>query len=157
MYIFAEVEQEDDQRPGGQFPGQDQPRAVPEHQAGADGHDDLDDRREQHLDVARLQRGLDVLEALALEPLLLVVFARERLDHANRGEDLRDHRHQLAFLLPDVARGALDAPREGVHHQEEHRRDRQRDQREAPVQIEHHGDDADQRQQRWSRCRAAPT
>ena len=122
---LPEVEQEDDQRPGGQLAGQDQPRAVPQHQAGAGGHDDLDGRREQHLEVAGPQRGLDVLEALALEPLLLVVFAREGLDHANRGEDLRHHRHQLAFLLPDVARGALDAPREGIHHQEQHRRDRQ--------------------------------
>ena len=143
---LSQVEQKDDQRAGGQLPRDDQPRAVPEHQAGPDRDDDLDDGRELHLDASRQQRRLDILQALALESALLVVLAGKGLDHANRREDLLDDRDQLALLLLDVARRLLDAPREDVHDQEEHRRDGERDQREAPVQVQHDADDAHQGQ-----------
>jgi hypothetical protein len=42
---------------------------------------------------------LDVLQTLALESPLFVVLAGKGLDHANRREDLSDHRDQLALLL----------------------------------------------------------
>lgn len=101
---------------------------------------------EIHLDGPCQQRGLDILQALPLEAALLVVLARERLHDSDRREDLSHEGDQRALLLPDVARRGLDAPRETVHHHEEHGRDRQRDQREPPVQVEHHTEDADQRQ-----------
>ena len=53
---------------------------------------------------------------------------------------LGDNRDELALLLPHVARRRLDAPRERVDHEKEQRRDRERDEREAPVEVQHHTD-----------------
>ncbi len=100
---LPQVQQKDDERAGGQLSRDDQPRTVPQHQAGAGRHDDVDDRGQLHLDVPRSQGGFDVLEALALEALLFVFLARECLDDPDRREDLGDNRHELALLLADIA------------------------------------------------------
>ena len=126
--------------------GQHQARAVAEHQAGADRDDDVDHRRELGLHAARLQPGGDVLPAFPVEPPILVVFARERLHHLDRGQHFGDAGHQLAFLLLDEARGLLDPLRVEVDDHEHHRRDRQPDQREAPVHVEHDAEHAGERQ-----------
>ncbi len=76
---------------------------------------------------------------------LFVILARERLHHADRRQDFLDGRNDLALLLADLARGFLDQPRVVEHDQEQQRRHRQRDQRESPVDVEHHRDHADQR------------
>ena len=93
------------------------------------------------------QAGLDVGQALGVESLLFVVFPREGLDHADGRQHFLHDGEQLAFLLAHRPRGLLDAPRVAVHHHEEHRHHRQRDEREAPVEVEHDPDHADQRHQ----------
>ena len=43
---LPQIQQEDDQHAGAELPGDHEPRAVAEHQAGADRDDDVDHRRE---------------------------------------------------------------------------------------------------------------
>ena len=143
---LAEIEDEDDQLAGAEAAAEHQARAVAEHQAGADRDEHVDHRRQPRLHAARAQAGGDVLPALPVEPLILVVFARERLHHLDRGQLLRDARHQLAFALLHQPRRLLDPLGVDVDEQEHHRRDRQADQREAPVHVEHDAEHADQRQ-----------
>ena len=81
---LPQVEQKDDQRTGGQLPGDDQPGPVREHQTGPGRDDDVDDRCELQFDTPGQQRRLDVLQTLTLESALLVVFAGKGFDHANR-------------------------------------------------------------------------
>ncbi len=143
---LPQVQDEDHQRSRGKLPAQHHARAEPQHQAGTDGDDDLHQGRQLGLQPARAQRDLDALQALFLQALLLVVLARERLDHADRGQDLLDHGDDLALLLAHFARRLLDAPGVSVHDHKKHRRHGEGDQRKPPVDIEHHADHADQRQ-----------
>ena len=141
---LAQVPDEEDERAGGELPGQGQPRAVPQHQARADRDDHPDHRRQLGLDTPRLEAGFDVGQALGVESLLFVVLPRKGLDDPDRRQHFLDDRQQVAFLLAHRARGLLDPPRVAVDHQEEHRHHRQGNEREAPVEIEHHPDHAGQ-------------
>ena len=124
----------------------DEPDAEPEHDARADGDEDVDLRPEARLETPRAQTKVNDRLRFRIEPLLLDLFAGERLDDSRRRYGLLRHRRQLALFLLDVARHALDPPRETVDHREQERRDREADQREPGVQVEHHDDHADDRQ-----------
>ena len=143
---LAEVEKEDEQRAGGHLACKHQARAVPQHQAGACGGDDFDDGRQASFHGASPQRRSDAFQALLLEASDLEIFAGKCLDDADRGERFLHHRDHVAFFLAHLARRPFDAAREAVDDQEEQRGDRQRDQREMPVDIKHHAEHADQRQ-----------
>ena len=121
--------------PGTELAGHHQPRAEAEHQAGADRDEDVDDRRQLRFHAARLKPGRDVLPAFPVEAPIFVVFARERLHDLDGGEHLGDAGEQFAFLPFDVAGGLLDPLRVEVDDQEQHRDDRQPDQREPPVRY----------------------
>ena len=96
--------------------------------------------------LARLQRDLDRFQALFLQAPLFVLFARESLHHADGREHFLDDGDDLAFFLAHLARRLLDQARVAVDHDEQRRRHGEGDQREAPVDVEHHADHADQRQ-----------
>ena len=81
---LTEVKQKHEQLSRGQRAAQHQTRAIPKHQTGATGDDDLDDWRQLGLNIPGLQGFLDALATLAFEPPLFIVLARECFDHANR-------------------------------------------------------------------------
>ena len=80
---LAQVEDEDEQGPGGQTAVEHEPDAVPEHETGADRDDDVDQRGQPRLDTACAQAERDTLLTLLIQALLLEVLPRERLDDAD--------------------------------------------------------------------------
>ncbi len=143
---LAEVQHKDHEHAGADLAAQGEAGAVPEHEAGADGDDDIDHRRQPCLHAAGLERGVHTRQAVGLEPVLFVVFTGKGLHHADGTQDLGYAGEQGAFLLAHRARGRLDLPREHVDNPEEDRGDRERNQRESPVDPQHDADHADQRQ-----------
>ena len=143
---LAQVQQEDDERTGGQPTIEDVTRAEPEDRRAPHGDDDLDGRRQLRFDVARPERRLDDPLALVLEAAALVIFSAERFHEPHRRQHLVHRRHEVRFPAAHVERGALDPARERVDDDAECRQDRQRDEREAPVEIEHEASHADQQQ-----------
>ena len=143
---LAQIQHEDDQDARAHPAREGEPRAVAEHQAGAERDDDFDDGSEPGFGAASGEARLDLLAALRAEPPVFVVLARIGLHDMNRREDLGHVRQQLALLLSYGARGLLDAPRVDVHDQEERRRNRKREQRESPVVVQHDADHAGERQ-----------
>ena len=143
---LVEIEHEHEQRARGQPAVEHEPDAEPEHDARADGDEDVDLRSESRFQAPRAEAQVDDRLGFLVEPLLLDLLAGERLDDARRRYRLLRHRRELALFLLDVARRALDPPREAVDHREQERRDREADQRETRVQVEHHDDHADDRQ-----------
>jgi hypothetical protein len=85
----------------------------------------------------RVERRLDALDALRVEPPPLEPALRERLDDANRAEPFLDDRHDLALPPPHFAARLLDGAAQPHREHHDERRHRQRHQREAPVQGEH--------------------
>ena len=77
--------------------------------------------------------------------MALVVLAREGLDEPDGCERLLHDGRDLALLLLHGAGVRLNAPRVAVDDQEERGRDRERDEREAPVEVEHHAEHAEER------------
>ncbi len=67
-----------------------------EHEAGAGGDDEIDERHEPRLHAARPQRRVDAREALPIQPALLEVLPRERLDDARRRQRFLDHGREIA-------------------------------------------------------------
>ena len=104
---LAEIGHEDDQRAGRHRPLEHQPRAEPEHGRGPDRDQPGDHRPEQRAHAARVERRLDALDALGVEPLPLERPLRERLDDADGAEPFLDDRDDLA--LPAAARLASPA------------------------------------------------
>ena len=143
---FAQVEDEHDQRARRKAPVEHHVRAEPQDGGGAGGDDHLHKRREARLEAARLQRQIDALHALHFHAPLLVILAGEDADDAHGRESLADDRDHLAFFLAHRARGLLDLPRIGVDDNEKRGRYRERNQRELPVDIEHHADHSEQRE-----------
>ena len=91
---------------------------------------------------------LDVGQALRVEALLFVVFARERLHHADRRQHFLDDESNSPSFFRTAREAFLIRRVIVIDDEEEHRRHRQRDQRESPVEPEHHADHPDQCQQR---------
>ena len=118
-------------------------RTKPEHRAGSDGGDDVDDGHKASLERTCGERGFDSLETLAFESTDFVVFAREGFDDADGRDDLRYDRDHAAFLLADFTGGLLHLAGVGVDDEKERRHNGQRDQGELPVDAEHHDDHAE--------------
>ena len=82
------------------------------------------------------------------EARVLVIFAAERLDHADGTERFGHHRHrrtvQALNLLPAYAQRLAECPRQHVQH----RRHAKRDERKLPVDPGNDDDHADQRERR---------
>jgi len=78
--------------------------------------------------------------------LLLVLLPGECLHNAHRREHLLNDGEHFAFFLPNLAGGFLDAPGIGIDDGKQNRRDRQCDEREAPVQPEHDADHSHERE-----------
>ena len=137
---LAEIRQEDDQRAGGHRPFQHEPRAEPEHRCGSQGDQPRHHRPEQRSHAPRVERRLDALDALRVQPLPLERALRERLDDADGAEALLDNRHDFALPAPHVAGRLPDDGAEPEDEEGQQRRHRQRHEREAPVQRQHHGE-----------------
>ena len=127
--------------------GDDQQRAAPQHEARAQRDDDRHDRREQRLDPARLERGVDRRAARRRHPAGLEVLPAERLDDAHRAQALLDDGDDVALPLAHLALHFLDRLLEAHHEQQQERRDADGDQREVPVEPEHEPQHADDRHQ----------
>ena len=124
---LAEIGHEDDQRAGGHRAFEHQPGAEPEHRGGAERDQAGDHRAEQRPHAARVERRLDALDALRVEPLPLEGALRERLDHADGAEPFLHDGHDLALAPPHVARRLLDDAAQPEREDREQRRHRQRD------------------------------
>ena len=143
---LAEVQHEHDERARGDAPLEHEPHAHQHHDRRAGGHEEIHHRRQRGLDAAGAERGLHGGEAFALEPRFFVRLARERPDGTDGGHRLLDDRGERALALLYLARRLFDPMRAAIHDGEEERRHRQAEQREPPVEIEHDGEDARQRQ-----------
>ena len=143
---LAEVEEEDDQRARRHLVPEDEARAVPEDEGGADRRHDVHHGREERLDAPRLQSRIDRLLAPLGELLLLDVALGEGLDHPDGAERLLDRRDDLALLDADLFRRLLDEVRETLDEEKQEGRHGHRDERELPVDVEHHDEHADDRE-----------
>ena len=120
-------------------------RAEPEDQACSHGDDDLDQGRELGFEAARFEGDIDTFQAFRFQAALLIVLTREGPDDADGGDHFLNVGNDFAFLFAKFAGGFLDFARVGVDESDEDRRHGKRDQSESPVQVEHHGDHADER------------
>ena len=111
---LAQVEDEHDERTGGEGAIEHHVSAKPQDHAGADSDDDFYQRRQFGLHAAGAQCDLHAFEALFLETMLLEFLSREGLHHPNRGEDFLNHRDNFALLLAHLAGGPLNSPRIGI-------------------------------------------
>ncbi len=138
-----EIREEHDEGASGHLASKDEPGAEPEHGGRARGHQHGDHRRQQRPDPSCAQPRLDALEALGIEALTFEGALREDLDHANGRQALLDDRHDLALTPAHVVGRGAHEMAQPVDEQREQRGHRQRDQREVPVQREHHDEHAD--------------
>ena len=81
------------------------------------------------------------------EVLLLLVLPPVGRHDPHRLETLLHHRDDLGLVLADLVRRLLDRPVEARDEEQQERRRRDRDEREVPVEPEHDGEHADDRQQ----------
>ena len=111
--------------------------------------------REHAADADRGQLGGDHALALAAVALELGALAPRGLHERDVAERLLGHRAERARAAAFLARRSLDEAGEAAGHDEEERRDDQRDQREVPLQVEQRADEEDDLQHRGEGARHA--
>ena len=99
---LRQVREEHGQRAGGHRAGEDQRRAAPQHEPGAQRDDDRHHRREQRLDLARLERRVDRRAARRRHARHLEVLPAERLRRRapSPGPAARPRRSRSAACAP---------------------------------------------------------
>src|SRR5262249_54059067 len=114
------------------------PAAVPDDRRDADGRDQVHQRVEDRVIKDRVDVGLQVRRVdvgeLA-EPLLLAI---EELNGLSARNVLLRECVQPRDLGPNLAEAFARPPTEPGGGRDEQRHDRQRDEREPPVEVEHH-------------------
>ncbi len=121
-------------------------RAVDHHPAADEDHRRLGEQRQER-EQRDVERALPVRrDALAedglggsLELRLLGLLLRERLDDVDAHDVLLGHGRDVRHLLLDVAQQRVRDVRVAVGEPDQKRRDPQRDERQLPVDEEHHG------------------
>ena len=73
------------------------------------------------------------------------VLAAEHLDHLVALDGFLEHVHEVAHRVLRLARHAAQAPRQQAHEQRDRRPDRDRDQRQLPVEVEQPAEQPDRR------------
>ena len=127
-------------------------RAGDDHATGGEQHERLRDERQER-EKRDVERALPVRgERLrrrrcraASEALGAPLLLRERLDDVNAGDRLLRDDRDLRERLLDVAEHGLRDPAVAIRGERDHRRDRERDERELPAVDEEHGGDDDDR------------
>ena len=113
--------------------------AVPDDAADGEGGDDLHDRQEERAQPGGAVAGLVHLAGLQLEFVQVAVLAPQRLDHAHAADVLVVRRGDVRVDLAHLAELLEDALAELHRRVQQHRDDRQHDQRQLPVDGEHEG------------------
>ena len=128
-------------------------RAADDHASRDEQHGALRDERQEgeqrHVDRAlaeRAHRRVEDRSRRALEHRLAALLLRERLDHVHADDRLLGDRRDVAELLLDVAQHGVRDVAVAVGDRDDHGRDRQRDQRQPPLDHEQHGHHRDDRE-----------
>ena len=128
-------------------------RAAHDHPAGGQQHRALREQRQEreqrHVDRSLPERADGCLEDCsrgALELRLAPVLLGEGLDHVDADDRLLGHRRDVSELLLHVAENGVRDVAVPVRDGDDHRRDRERDQGEPPLDEEQHGHHGDDRQ-----------
>ena len=143
---LAQIEDEDNERACRKRARQHHAGPEPEHQAGSNRHDDLNQRQKLGLEASGPQRDLDAFQALFFQAALFIVLAGEGFDYPDGRKHLLHHGNDFPLFFPDLPRSLLDATRVSVNNCKEYGDHRQGNQGETPVQIEHYSDHTQQRQ-----------
>ena len=121
-------------------------RAVHDHPAGGeeDGalREQRQEREQRHVERALPERADGLLEdgaGRALELRLAAILLRERLDDVDADDRLLGHGRDVAELLLHLAQDGVRDVAVAVGDRDDHRRDRERDQRQPPLDDEEHG------------------
>ncbi len=96
---LGEVGEVDGEFADGHGAGEDERRSAPEHDGGADRDGNGDDRREERLDAAGLERRADGGLADIVEELFFCLLLAEGFDDLHRFEALLDYGDDLRSAL----------------------------------------------------------
>ena len=128
-------------------------RAVDDHPARGEENGALREQRQEgeqrHVERALAERAHGLLEdgaGGALELRLAAILLRERLDDVDADDRLLGHGRDVAQLLLHLAQDRVRDVAVAVGDRDDHRRDRERDQRQLPLDDEehdHHRDDGE--------------
>ena len=142
---LAQILNEQHHRTDRERTAQGQASAKPKHQTGSNSNDKIDQRHESGLQAASAKRGFNLFQAGLFQPDLLVSLPGKGFHYANGGEHLLHHGNDFALLFSYLAGRALDAARVCVNHDKKWGRHGKRNQRESPVDPQHHANHAHQR------------
>ena len=133
-----EVEVEGDEPAGRERAGGDHLRADEQHRGLRQQRDERDQRHVLRALPVRLQRLLE--DELGAQPELLLLrrLLCERLDHVDSDDVLLDDRGHVGQLLLDLAERRVRHVAVAVGERDQHRRGREHDQRQLPLEEEQH-------------------
>ncbi len=108
------------------------------HRGGADGDQCSDDQRALHRYDVQPEIGFEAFARARLELRDFMLLPPERLHHFDRTEPILTTREHRTFTLGDGGGFGADALGEKHHGPDHEGDDRQREERELPVETPHH-------------------
>ena len=129
--------------------------AHPVHRRGPDDHERADDKRAVHVRECEAQIRVKTLLRLQMELAHFPFLAAECVHHPYRAQTLLRLREQGALLFLNRGRLAANAVREEINGGDNCGHDRERKQRQLPIDPDHHAECADQHNDRSKDIREA--